>query len=913
MARKHSLQGVLAEVLVLVFILATQIHAFSGGSGTRIDPYLIATAQDLMSIGSDPNLLQSHFRLVSDIDLDPNLPGGKVFDRAVIPPAGYQCTRNCDAAWGLGSEKLPLYVGAPFNGTLDGNGYEIANLVISGEGHLGLIGQVGPEGFVHDLVLSNVQINSGAGHSIAGLLTPQNEGVISNCHTKVNGDGLYSRSLVKFNHGIIQCCSATDRRIGKGGLVEYNSGFIRACYASVQQDSGSVSGGLVGWNAGTIIDCYAAGEFNSRCQSFHGAGGFVGINEMNIINCYAHTTTIAPDPQGCSSRVQADMRLGPFVGGNDGNSKSCYYAQTVLDNGIGVSLSDAAMRDVNSFADWEFYDGEPKGENNNWFMPEDHYPVLNWQTEHTGLVKIPVVQYKTQSDITHQFHRLGLTVGQVSYDYDGGIPVERAIRTDPRLYAALGSAVDIVLSQGPYDWADNDGSGSPESPFRISTAGEFDCLTHDSQLWDKHFVLTQDIDMRHCLYRRSPFAWDPNIFDTEFQGVPFSGGFDGAGFSIRGFTLIESDWSIYTGLFGYVDASAVIRNLGFDDVLLSVGVAGYYCGVLAGYNNGTVHDCDTHGIVTAGGMRDEEDGANCLGGLVGVNQGVVQDCHVGGTLMFGEIAQYVGGLVGENLGSIVHCSSSYAYLGGSGFSTGGLVGRSTGDLSHCWAEGPMTIGEGSARVGGLVGYVDATRGLRRGRKSRIKSQYGPPIIREYVREGNAGASVKQSYALCDVTSGNCCVDVGGLLGSGANVFDCYAMGRITAQHTSALGGLVGYADGSIKNSYVATDIAVEESFLDPCFGTERSRRGDSGGGLGIIIGEMDEDAEVADCFFLTYRGYSTFANGIGAGLSYRDLLWRGHKDFVGWDFVGETENGTEDIWFMPEHGYPPMLVWETQD
>lgn len=30
---------------------------------------------------------------------------------------------------------------------------------------------------------------------------------------------------------------------------------------------------------------------------------------------------------------------------------------------------------------------------------------------------------------------------------------------------------------------------------------------------------------------------------------------------------------------------------------------------------------------------------------------------------------------------------------------------------------------------------------------------------------------------------------------------------------------------------------------------------------------------------------------------------------VGWDFVDETENGTEDIWWMPEDDYP-RLWWE---
>ena len=57
---------------------------FAGGTGTADDPYQIATADQLIAIGSDPNLLDKCFVLVADIDLDPNLPGGRIFSEAVI-------------------------------------------------------------------------------------------------------------------------------------------------------------------------------------------------------------------------------------------------------------------------------------------------------------------------------------------------------------------------------------------------------------------------------------------------------------------------------------------------------------------------------------------------------------------------------------------------------------------------------------------------------------------------------------------------------------------------------------------------------------------------------------------------------------------------------------------------------------
>ena len=79
-------------------------YGFSGGSGIPDDPYQIATVEDLLSIGNDPNLLDKHYLLVADIDLDPNASGGQAFSQALID--------------------------ANFTGCFDGNGHAIHNFII---------------------------------------------------------------------------------------------------------------------------------------------------------------------------------------------------------------------------------------------------------------------------------------------------------------------------------------------------------------------------------------------------------------------------------------------------------------------------------------------------------------------------------------------------------------------------------------------------------------------------------------------------------------------------------------------------------------------------------------------------------------------------------------------------------------
>jgi hypothetical protein len=86
MAILRRFQGYITTiVLVFTVVSATQAQ-YSGGTGDPNDPYQIATAEDLMLLGETPKDYDKHFILTADIDLDPNLPGLKVFDKAVIAP-----------------------------------------------------------------------------------------------------------------------------------------------------------------------------------------------------------------------------------------------------------------------------------------------------------------------------------------------------------------------------------------------------------------------------------------------------------------------------------------------------------------------------------------------------------------------------------------------------------------------------------------------------------------------------------------------------------------------------------------------------------------------------------------------------------------------------------------------------------
>jgi len=182
--------------LLLLIITSTVAQAleYSGGSGTPEDPYQIATAEDLMLLGETPEDYDKHFIMTADIDLDPNLPGLKVFDRAVIAPdvndSGYS------------------FQGTPFTGVLDGNGHAISDLVISGRDYIGLFGKLEEPGEIRNLRLLRIDI-TGEGY-VSGLVSINNGKITASC-----------------SQGVLTGTRCI------GGLVGCNSGKIEMSYSTV--------------------------------------------------------------------------------------------------------------------------------------------------------------------------------------------------------------------------------------------------------------------------------------------------------------------------------------------------------------------------------------------------------------------------------------------------------------------------------------------------------------------------------------------------------------------------------------------------------------------------------------------------------------------------------------------------------
>ncbi len=638
-----SFSRVTYVILLLSCPLLVQAGNFAGGTGKPNDPYRIATAQQLDAITSTANWPDNHFLLINDIDLDPNLPGGRVFEGAVIASG--------DAPWHR-----------PFVGNFNGGAHTIRNLVIRAQSQsswvltsAGLFGGIDRGAVVRNLKIeaadvevldrrAGILVGENAGRVIncqvsgrvssnfavfhvdeVGGLVGRNTGDIINCRADTNlvrGDR-YAGGLVGYNfsEGIIAGCRAACSQVsayhhGAGGLVGANSGSIIGSDATggiVGADSSFMYGGLTGTNTGAILNCHAAGHLVAgvRCSQW---GGLAGENRGTIINCYA---------SGSLSMQSQCYLIGGLVGWNlsPGRVANSYAVGTIS---IGADNK---------------YVGGLVGDDT-----EGEVKMSFWDTETTGVSVSAAGQGLTTARMQQ-----AATFLEAGWDFVD----ERANGvTDAWRMPEGGGTPVLTLGFDGYTPRRLAGAGTAETPYQIATPEDLGLLwRHDPTAC---YQLCSNLDLADLRWVGAP--------STAFNGI-----FDGGGFVISHLTLHERTTA---GLFATLSPDAMVMDLGIADANVVGAEGARNLGVLAGRNfHGDILRCYATGRLAAGRR------SFALGGLIGHNSGSVTDCYAKTHLSCGEKSSRLGGLSGENSGTIKHSYATGAVVTPDPNETcGGLLG-----------------------------------------------------------------------------------------------------------------------------------------------------------------------------------------------------------------------------------------------
>ena len=233
---------------------------YSSGTGTPEDPYQIATAQDLVDLGNDPNDYDKYFILTADIDLS-----GYTFKQAVV------ASDTAPNIWG--------FQGTVFSGSFDGNNHKISNLTVAGGAYLALFGMIASQGKVSNLGIVDVNVvGTGKAHENIGGLIGANSGSVVNCYSNgsITGEGSVG-GLVGSNGGRIITSNSTNSVTGMkyvGGLVGFNRGNLTTSYSTGVVKGIDDVGGLVGANnlLGNIRSSFWDRETSDRVTSAGGMG-----------------------------------------------------------------------------------------------------------------------------------------------------------------------------------------------------------------------------------------------------------------------------------------------------------------------------------------------------------------------------------------------------------------------------------------------------------------------------------------------------------------------------------------------------------------------------------------------------------------------------------------------------------------
>lgn len=316
--------------------------AFAGGTGTKADPYQIATAEQLALLAADVNSgaggkthTKEYFKLTADIDLSAH----------VWTPIGYE-------SWSSGGGSAQS-----FQGYFDGNGKKITGLYVDeregdgtyvnrNSGLFGVIAAVGSE----DPVIQNLTVENGT------VLT--GNGDLNYDSNKMYGAGLLIGNISPMGnnveYAVIKNCTVSGTVYSTrnaGGLVGNSSRtHFENCSADVKVSGNQRTGGFVGNTfMSEFTDCVAKGNVSSEGWC---TGGFAGIlfYETTVKHCAAFGNVEA-----------GDWRIGGFAG----------FAQTNVTIANSIATGDVKSNVSNwdpkagGFLGEAFYD---EGNNNSEFV-----------------------------------------------------------------------------------------------------------------------------------------------------------------------------------------------------------------------------------------------------------------------------------------------------------------------------------------------------------------------------------------------------------------------------------------------------------------------------------------------------------------------------------------------------------------
>ncbi|SEP01149.1 S-layer homology domain-containing protein [Paenibacillus sp. OK076] len=393
----------------------------------------------------------------------------------------------------------------------------------------------------------------------------------------------------------------------------------------------------------------------------------------------------------------------------------------------------------------------------------------------------------------------------------------------------------VVQAKSCYDLTEKD---SDDVEWKlISTPEELYCVREDL---NGNYKLKNDISEAAMSTFLNGGSWTPIADIIEDELMPFTGRFDGNGYSISGLKTTDENQND-VGLFSVLQG-AEVKNLILNDVSIKGNVI---VGGLAGRSI----ESRIEGIQISGNIQ----GNMRVGGISGLSDEseYINNSTNVEVIALGEDGDSLGGLVGESNKSTIIANAAEGIVSGYE-AVGGLIGESNDNfIRQSYASGQVT---GNYQVGGLIGQLNYEL------SHTIADNYVVGSVSSHAT-GNNDFSAEA---------------IGGLIGE-VKKYDESASAKI-----------------DIQNNYVAAsmDITVPDNSSSPIDNQT----------IGSVIGNLN-DPENQVIFTNNYydlaKSSTNQQNGSNYAMGLTTEQMKQQSNFNGWDFDGvwTTRNRIND-------GYP---------
>lgn len=685
---------------------------YHAGEGSESTPYLICTAEQFYNIGRNPSDWSRHFVQGQDIDL--GAYNGSTSAKTLQPIGSYTASGNSNI---------------PFTGTYNGVNFKLKNYTHSNalatNTSSGLFGYIDGSANIKNLIAQNAQVSAPNQEYVAVFAGVMEGGTIENCHItsgQIGAKGWMGGFVGHMRGGSILQSSAsvdiTATHYYAGGIAGFiSAGSIQESFSSSAVSALAYAGSLAGYMSSnaSVTDSYATGDVTAGTNS----GGLVGLSLGTIRRSYSTGKVTASSGQDHAGLV------GFALSGIIEDSYSTSEVNGLSFAGGLVGLKGSPVITNSYFTDDDLGQGGTQALNNPAGARRPATSTWNFNTvwSRNNLRADPILKWQSDFYCNSKTEELSPFAG---------------------------------------------GDGSVISPYVICTPAQLNAIGSSDSYLSKDFAVFANINL--SAYDGTTAAKTFNSIGSydsaSGRQVPFTGSFDGHGYTISHYTHPSSgNATSAAGFFGHT-SGAKLRNIILSQVTIRASSQSRVGGLVGYANGGTqISGCST-------------------------GSGQILDADI-----------YVGGLVGQIGRTKIYDSSSAISFAGS--TAGGLVGYMDNNslIERSFATGSVT---GAYNVGGLVGLIGNASGTN---SNTIRHSYATGSVSGANNIGGLVGffygQIYDSFASGDVTGTD---SVGGLTGWGISCTanSTFSLGDISG--TSMVGGNIGrHIACSLSNNHFVDD------------------------------------------------------------------------------------------------------------